>query len=65
MLTEEESRHTRGHTKKVGKSQCSRYVKMYSFPHRIMDVWNVLREEIVEAARIHAFKEKFKEMLDK
>ena len=58
ILTEDASRRTRGHSKKVGKSPCSRDVKKYRFPHRTVDVWNGLREEIVEAASIHDFKKK-------
>ena len=49
ILTEDASRRTRGHSKKIEKSRCSKDVKKYSFPHRTVDVWNGLREEIVEA----------------
>ena len=40
------------------KSHCSRDIRKYSFPHRIVDVWNGLRDDIVEATNIHAFKDK-------
>ena len=58
ILTEDASTRTRGHSKKVGKSPCSRDVKKYSFSHKTVDVWNGLREEIVEAASTHDFKKK-------
>ena len=39
----------RGHSK-IRKRQCLRAIKKYSFPHRTVDVWNGLSEEIVTAA---------------
>ena len=48
---------TRGHSKKILKSQCLRDVKKYSFPHRVVDAWNGLSEEVVLAPSVHAFKE--------
>ena len=51
----------RGHSKRIRKRQCLRDTKKYSFPHRTVDVWNGLSEEIVTAA---ASVQKFKEMLD-
>ena len=33
-------------------------VPLYSFPHRIVNKWNELSEEIVKAKTVHAFKEK-------
>ena len=53
-----ETRHTRGHSRKIGKSQCSGDVEKFSFPHRRVDVWNGLSKEIVEADIIHTFKNK-------
>ena len=50
----------RGHSKRIRKRQCLRDTKKYSFPHRTVDVWNGLNEEIVTAASV----QKFKEMLD-
>ena len=61
MLKEADIERTRGHSRRIRKSQCLRDIKKYSFPHRTVDIWNGLREEIVTAASIH----KFKEMLDK
>ena len=36
-------------------------IRKYSFPHRTVDIWNELAEEIVKTTNIH----KFKEILDK
>ena len=54
----EQSRQTRGHSKRVRKSQSLRDIRKYSFPHRSVDVWNSLSEEVVLAANIHTFKER-------
>ena len=59
-MMEEETRHMRGHSRKIKKSQCVKGHKKVVFPHRIVDTWNGLKEEIVTATNIH----KFKEMLD-
>ena len=42
------------------KNQCLKDIKKYRFPHRTVDTWNGLKEEVVTATNIH----KFKEMLD-
>ena len=56
VMMKEETRHSR----KIKKSQCLKDIKKYSFPHRIVDTWNGLKEDVVTATNIH----KFKEMLD-
>ncbi len=58
VLIEDGSRRTRGHTRKIVKEHCSSDIKKYSFPHRTVDVWNGLRQDIVEATNIHNFKDK-------
>ena len=60
LVMEEETRQMRGHSRKIRKSQCLKDTKKYSFPHRIVDTWNGLKEEVVTATNIR----KFKEMLD-
>ena len=50
--------NTRGHNKKLRKDQYRRDIKKYSFPHRVIDIWNGLHEEIVNAANIRSFKAK-------
>ena len=51
-----ETRNTRGHGKKLRKSNYRRDLKKNSFPHRVVDVWNNLDETIVCAKTIHDFK---------
>ena len=60
LVMEEETRQMRGPSRKIKKSQCLKDTRKYSFPHRIVDTWNGLKEEIVKATSIH----KFKKMLD-
>ncbi|MPC60474.1 hypothetical protein E2C01_054519 [Portunus trituberculatus] len=58
-LTEDGDTRTRGHSKKIMNSQCLRNIKKFSFPNRMMDIWNGLsEEEIVAAESEHTFKEK-------
>ena len=45
-LIKDVGKWTRGHTEKIKKSQCLRDIKKFSFPHRIMDIWNKLDKEI-------------------
>ena len=47
----------RSKTRKIKKSRCLIDTKNYSFPHRIVDTWNGLKEEVVEATNILKFKE--------
>ena len=54
MVTGGVDRRTRGHSKKIVKSQC---LRKYSFPHRTVDVWNDL-SEVVTANSVYTFKEK-------
>ena len=49
---------TRGHSIKLKKDNYRRDIKKYSFPHRIVNKWNELSEEIVKAKTVHAFKKK-------
>ena len=55
---ESQSQRTRGHSRRVRKSQCLRDVRKYSFPHRVVDAWNGLSEGVVTAANVHTFKER-------
>ncbi|MPC20027.1 hypothetical protein E2C01_012957 [Portunus trituberculatus] len=37
--------------------QCVKDIGKYSFPHRMMEKWNALSEEVVAAHNVHNFKE--------
>ena len=58
VKVEEQERRTRGHMKKLKKSQCLGDIKKYRFPHRTIEIWNNLKEEVVAAKSVHKFKEK-------
>ena len=52
---------TKGHRRKLKKSDCRRDIKKYSFPHRSITAWNKLNDETVCAKTIHKFKENLDE----
>ena len=51
-MMEEETGQMRGHSRKIKKSWCLKDIKKYSFPHRIVDALNGLKEEVVTAMNI-------------
>ncbi len=53
-----DTQSTRGHSKKLKKINCRRDIKKYSFPHRRVNKWNELAEDVVTAITVHAFKTK-------
>ena len=57
-----EARITRGRGKRLKKENCRRDIKKYSFPHGVVETWNGLSEEIVNAASVHSFKAKLDAM---
>ncbi|MPC32942.1 hypothetical protein E2C01_026278 [Portunus trituberculatus] len=42
----------------IMKSHCLKNIKKFSFPHRTVNIWNELSEEIVAVESVHKFKEK-------
>ena len=56
-----DERNTRGHGKRLKKMNCKKDIKKYSFPHRVVDIWNGLSEDVVNAINIHSFKTKLDE----
>ena len=56
-----DERNTRGHRKKLKKEICRKDIKKYSFPHRIVDTWNGLSENVINANNVHSFKAKLDE----
>ena len=55
-LLELDGGNTRGHGKKLKKERCIRDIKKYSFPHRVVNIWNGLEEDVVNAISVHKFK---------
>lgn len=49
---------TRGHNYKLYKQQCCLDVRKYSFAHRVIDVWNNLPYDAVNASSLNCFKRK-------
>lgn len=49
---------TRGHIFKLSKSRCNKSMRLNSFPHRCIDDWNSLPEEIVCSETVNGFKTK-------
>ena len=47
---------TRGHGRKLRKERCVRDIKKYSFPHRVVNAWNGLEEDVVGAISVQKFK---------
>ena len=58
MSSESSTSVTRGHNLKLLKPQCSLDVRKYSFAYRVIDIWNSLSTDIVNACSISAFKHK-------
>ena len=64
-----QNRTTRGHSFKLNKEHCNTSNRQHFFANRIIDTWNSLEEEIVNASSINSFKNKidtvFKEYIHK
>ena len=56
-MMEEGTRQMRGHSQKIKESQCLKDITNYSFPHRTVDIWNGLKEEVVTATKIYELQE--------
>ena len=54
---------TRGHTFKLYKQRVHKDVFKFSFGHRVIDEWNKLPEEVVNATGINSFKTKVDKFL--
>ena len=54
-LTPDVSR-TRGHDLKLAKPQCRTRIRQHCFNNRIVNDWNSLTDEIVQAPSINSFK---------
>jgi len=49
---------TRGHNLKLFKPRCNLNVRKYSFAYQIIDIWNSLTSDIINANSISVFKQK-------
>jgi len=49
---------TRGHNLKLFKPQCNLNVRKYSFAYRVIDIWNSLSSDIINAVTVSVYKQK-------
>ena len=54
---------TRGHSLKLYKQRVNKDVFKFSFGHRVINEWNKLPEEVVNALGINSFKTKLDKLL--
>ena len=47
---------TRGHSQKIYKKHCRTNIRKFHFSQRVVDTWNNLPEEIVNASSVNSFK---------
>ena len=47
---------THGHNQKIYKKHCRLNIRKYSFSQRVVDCWNTLPKEVVEARTVNTFK---------
>ena len=52
--------YTRGHTLRIRKQRCQLDIRKYCFSQRVVNVWNNLTSEAVNADNICIFKNKIK-----
>jgi len=50
------TRETRGHSRKLVKFRCTRDCCTYFFSNRVINRWNQLDHRVVDASSINAFK---------
>ena len=57
-LTLHDDRRTRGHEYKLNAQRFHGNLKKFSFPNRVVALWNALKEDIVQAKDVNNFKNK-------
>ena len=56
---------TRGNSLKIFKGRPKLDIGLYSFPHRVVDIWNKLPEQVVSAGEITIFERRLDKFLSK
>ena len=56
VIIKDDNTRTRGHDKKLKKRYCGLDIQKYSFTNRIVDIWNSLPAEIVNAKTVFQFE---------
>ena len=57
ILLRKEAVYTRGHKRKLKKERWLNNTTKYSFPHRSINKWNILKE-VIEVNSVHKLKQK-------
>jgi hypothetical protein len=47
---------TRGHSKKIQKGNCRQNLRKHSFKNRVIDIWNDLPQELVQAKTVKSYE---------
>ena len=50
------TKRTRGHSFKLEKKSCKSEIRKHFFSHRIVNSWNSLSQEVVDAETVNCFK---------
>ena len=58
FFTVKEERRTRGHGVALAKKQCRLDIRTFSFSQRIVNEWNKLSADCVDASSVNIFKNK-------
>ena len=53
---------TRGHTRKIYKKRCNLDLRKYFFSERVINFWNELSQDCIDASSINVFKNKLSEL---
>ena len=56
LFTKYKTERTRGHTAKLIKNRCNTDLRKFFFSERVVDRWNSLDQQCIEAKSINAFK---------
>jgi len=60
----DDSGHSRGHSLKLLKTQCTKDVRKYFFSYRVINRWYGLTDDIVNSPSINSFKNKLQKLRD-
>ena len=55
--------NTRGHSLKIYKQRCKLNVRKNSFPHRTVEAWNSLPDQVIKAETIQQFEGRLDKVL--
>ena len=56
---------TRGHSLKIFKERANLNIRKFGFPHRVVDIWNSLPENVASAPSLNCFKNRLDRLLSR